>query len=70
VFVEPFPSNGSFGWLNSSCLEQICHNILKMYRYTISEETARLFLTSKILTGVVVSMMKANTKKREKRNFQ
>jgi hypothetical protein len=26
VFAEPFPSNGYLCWLDSSCLEQICHN--------------------------------------------
>jgi hypothetical protein len=28
VFAEPFPSKGCPCWLLSSCLEQICHNIL------------------------------------------
>jgi hypothetical protein len=27
VFAEPFPSNGCFCWIHSSCLEKIRHNI-------------------------------------------
>jgi hypothetical protein len=26
--LSPFPSNGCLCWLHSSCVEQICHNIL------------------------------------------
>jgi hypothetical protein len=28
MFAEPFPSNNCLYWLHSSCLEQICHNIM------------------------------------------
>jgi hypothetical protein len=31
VFSKPFPSNGCLCWLRSSCLEQICHNILSFH---------------------------------------